>query len=66
MAVVVHGEAVLFALGDAPYAAFRDYCVEVYVPLYGERWTSFVDSPDIFFARIDATHMFTFRMERAA
>jgi hypothetical protein len=53
----------LLELNGAEHAAFRDYCFEVYVPLYGERWIRFIESPDIFYARIDASHMFTYRKD---
>jgi hypothetical protein len=59
----VHGDAALLELNGAEHAAFRDYCFEVYVPLYGERWIRFIESPDIFYARIDASHMFTYRKD---
>ena len=64
MSVVVHGPVRLFALDDPGYEGFRDYCYEVYVPSYGEAWTSFAHSDDIFFARIDPELMFTFRMDQ--
>ena len=62
ISMVVHGIARLFALDDPEQANFKDYCFEVYVPLYGDTWTKFAFQPDIFFARIDPELMFTFRM----
>ena len=66
LAVVVHGTANLFALDEPEHAAFRDYCVEIYLPLYGEDWRKFAESPDIFFGRIDPALMFTFRLGQPA
>lgn len=63
MSVVVHGTAHLFTLGDPNQTAFRDYAHEVYVPRYGDAWTSFVYSDDIFFARIEPESMYTFRID---
>ncbi|HKW72290.1 MAG TPA: pyridoxamine 5'-phosphate oxidase family protein [Candidatus Dormibacteraeota bacterium] len=63
ISIVVHGTARLFALDDAEEASFKDYCFEVYVPLYGDTWTKFALQPDIFFARIDPELMFTLRVD---
>lgn len=63
MSFVVHGLARLFSLHDSGEAAFRRYCFEVYVPLYGESWKDFAGSDDIFYAVIEPDLMFTFRMD---
>lgn len=65
ISVVVHGTANLFSLTDGDAKEFRDYCYQVYIPRYGERWKDFATGADIFFARIDPKLMFTFRMDQA-
>lgn len=64
MSIVVHGTARLIGLDDQEHDGFRDYCYEVYVPRYGESWKRFARGSDIFFARIEADLMFTFRMDQ--
>ena len=64
ISVVVHGTAHLFSLTDPDATAFRQYCHEVYMPLYGEGWREFGDDPGIFHARIEPRRMFTFRMDQ--
>jgi uncharacterized pyridoxamine 5'-phosphate oxidase family protein len=63
LSVAVHGTAHLFSLKDPDAAAFRAYCEEVFVPLYGEMWNELAASDDVFHARIEPAAMFTFRME---
>lgn len=57
-AVTVHGVATEVRLPDEP--GFRDYCTEVYDPLYGEGWADAMAGMP--FARIDARRMYAFAM----
>ena len=62
ISIVVHGQAHPFGLDDPDQTQFKEYAYAVYVPLYGDDWLKFANSPDIFYARIDPALMFTFRM----
>jgi hypothetical protein len=62
ISIVVHGKAHAFNIDDPDHAPFKEYAHAVYVPLYGDAWLKFANSPDIFYARIDPALMFTFRM----
>ena len=55
LAVIVHGTATLVEVGDPTHAGFADYYREV----YGFGWEEW-DLP-VQFARIDATHLYTYR-----
>ena len=58
LAVIVHGTATLVEVGDPAHTGFADYYREVY--RFGwEEW----DIP-VQFARIDATHLYTYRPVR--
>jgi hypothetical protein len=58
LAIVVHGTAALIEVGDPAHAGFADYYREV----YGFGWEDW-DIP-VQFARIDATHLYTYRAVR--
>ena len=58
LAVIVHGMATLVEVGDPAHAGFADYYREV----YGFGWEEW-DLP-VQFARIDATHLYTYRPVR--
>jgi len=58
LAVIVHGTAALIDPGDPAHAGFADYYREV----YGFGWEDW-DLP-VQFARIDATHLYTYRPVR--
>jgi general stress protein 26 len=55
LSVVVHGSATLVDQGDRAHAGYANY----YREIYGFGWDSW-DIP-VQFARIDATHLFTYR-----
>jgi nitroimidazol reductase NimA-like FMN-containing flavoprotein (pyridoxamine 5'-phosphate oxidase superfamily) len=59
--VSVHGRAVPLDVASPDQAGFRLALLDVYVPLYGDDWESFLDSSAAY-ARIDADRMFTFLM----
>jgi hypothetical protein len=65
LSVTVHGRADLVDIQASEHAGFRAAVLEVYVPLYGEGYASFIDSGPLY-ARIEAARMFTFWMEAAA
>jgi Pyridoxamine 5'-phosphate oxidase len=58
LAVMVHGTAALIDTGDPAHAGFADY----YREIYGFGWEAW-DIP-VQFARIDATHLYTYRPVR--
>ena len=58
LAVIVHGTAALVDTGDPAHAGFAGY----YRDVYGFGWEEW-DLP-VQFARIDATHLFTYRPVR--
>jgi hypothetical protein len=58
LAVIVHGTATLIDVGDPAHAGFATYYHEV----YGFGWEEW-DIP-VQFARIDATHLYTYRPVR--
>ena len=58
VAVIVHGTAALVEVSDPAHAGFADYYHEV----YGFGWEEW-DLP-VQFARIDATHLYTYRPVR--
>jgi general stress protein 26 len=58
LTVIVHGTAALIDRGDPAHAGFADYYREV----YGFGWEEW-DLP-VQFARIDATHLYTYRTGR--
>jgi hypothetical protein len=58
LAVIVHGTATLIEAGDPAHAGFASYYREV----YGFGWEEW-DLP-VQFARIDATHLYTYRTGR--
>lgn len=60
-AVSVHGQAVILDMRSPDNAGFRRTLLEVYVPIYGPEWETFLDSGPIH-ARIEAACMFTFSM----
>jgi nitroimidazol reductase NimA-like FMN-containing flavoprotein (pyridoxamine 5'-phosphate oxidase superfamily) len=61
LSVTVHGRAVPVDVQSEADAEFRRTLLEVYVPRYGQGWTSFLDS-GVAYARIEAERMFTFQM----
>ncbi len=61
LSVTVHGRAASVDLKSADQAGVRHALLDVYVPLYGESWATFMDSGPVY-ARIDADRMFTFSM----
>ena len=58
LAVLVHGTAALIDVGDPAHAGFADYCREV----YGSDWEEWGRPAQ--YARIDATHLLTYRAVR--
>jgi hypothetical protein len=59
--VSVHGGAALVDVSSSREADVRQALIDVYEPLYGKGWGSFLDS-GVAYARIDAARMFTFSM----
>ena len=59
--VSVHGRAALVDVSSSGEADVRQALIDVYEPLYGKGWGSFLDS-GVAYARIDAERMFTFSM----
>jgi uncharacterized pyridoxamine 5'-phosphate oxidase family protein len=59
-AVTVHGRAIPFDIGAPDGVEFRRTLLEV----YGGDFESFVASPNVFYARIEAERMFTFQMTK--
>jgi hypothetical protein len=63
LAVTVHGRAVPIDITAPEHADFRRTLLEIYVPIYGERWEQeFLEAVSPMYARIDAERMFTFHM----
>lgn len=58
LAVTVHGTAHVADLADPELAGFGDVCVEI----YGEAWRDWGEGA--IYARIDATHLFTFHLDQ--
>jgi hypothetical protein len=58
LAVIIHGTAALIDAGDPAHTGFADYYREV----YGFGWEEW-DLP-VQFARIDPTHLYTYRVTR--
>jgi nitroimidazol reductase NimA-like FMN-containing flavoprotein (pyridoxamine 5'-phosphate oxidase superfamily) len=61
LSVTVHGTASPIDVAHGDHAGFRQTLLDVYVPRYGVEWEQFLNSGP-FYARIDATRMFTFWM----
>ncbi|MEA2705135.1 MAG: hypothetical protein QOD63_3080 [Actinomycetota bacterium] len=62
LSVTVHGRATAVDVKSPGQADVRQALLDVYIPLYGESWATFLDSGPVY-ARIDADRMFTFSME---
>ena len=62
LAVTVHGRAIPVDVGAEEHAGFRQALLDVYIPLYGAGWETFVDSGPTY-ARIEPDKMFTFHMD---
>jgi hypothetical protein len=60
LAIVVHGTATLIEVGDPDHTGFADY----YREIYGFGWDDW-DIP-VQFARIEATHLYTYRVGATA
>ncbi|SRR6266487_2727615 len=65
LAVTVHGRAILVDIGTGAGMDLRQTLLEVYVPIYGDQWETFLDSGPVY-ARIEADRMFTFQLDPAA
>jgi uncharacterized pyridoxamine 5'-phosphate oxidase family protein len=61
LAVTVHGRAAAVDVQSAEGAGLRRALLDIYVPRYGAKWESFLDSGPVY-ARIDAERMFAFHM----
>jgi uncharacterized pyridoxamine 5'-phosphate oxidase family protein len=57
LGITVHGTAEILDVTADEFAGFREYCTDI----YGEDWTSWLDSAS--YARIDAQRMFTFYLD---
>jgi hypothetical protein len=60
LAIIVHGTAALVDLDDPTHAGFAAYCREI----YGAGWEGWGRPAQ--YARIDATHLYTYRTAHAA
>jgi nitroimidazol reductase NimA-like FMN-containing flavoprotein (pyridoxamine 5'-phosphate oxidase superfamily) len=59
--VTVHGRATILDMGARENADLRNVLLELYTPVYGADWESFLDANTR--ARIDADRMFTYCMQ---
>lgn len=57
LAVLVHGRAEEIDVDASDHAGFRAYLIET----YGPDWEDWAPSQNVFYARIDAAKMLTFR-----
>ena len=62
LAVTVHGRAEMVDISPGSDYGFRQALLDVYVPRYGPKWETFMDSGPVY-ARIDAERMFTYAMD---
>jgi uncharacterized pyridoxamine 5'-phosphate oxidase family protein len=58
LAVIVHGRATFVDVDAPEHAGFRSVLIET----YGPDWEDWAPSQNVFYARIDAERMYTFRM----